>query len=116
MNDRDDFGSFLAGFAIGGLVGAVVALLLAPQSGTETRTIIKEKAYEIRDKASDTVDDAYAKAEAAALQARTKFDELAHATKEKATEIADKGQVVLEEQREKLSDALNKAKKQADKI
>ena len=44
MTDRNsDFGSFLSGFVFGGLIGAVVALLMAPQSGEETRTIIKEK-------------------------------------------------------------------------
>ncbi len=114
MNDRDDFGSFLAGFAIGGLVGAVISLLFAPQSGNETRTVIREKAYEIRDKAEDAYDDTYAKAEAAASQARIKLEELAHLSKDKASELVDKGQVVLEEQREKLSDALSKAKKQVE--
>lgn len=39
MSDNDsDFGSFLAGFVIGGLVGAAVSLVLAPQSGAETRS------------------------------------------------------------------------------
>ena len=32
MSDRDDFGAFLIGFTVGGLAGAVVALLFAPQS------------------------------------------------------------------------------------
>jgi len=35
-------GPTLLGFFLGGLVGAGVALLLAPKSGTETRQIIKE--------------------------------------------------------------------------
>jgi gas vesicle protein len=51
MADRDEFGAFLVGFVVGGLTGAVVALLFAPQSGTETRAQIKEKSIEIRDKA-----------------------------------------------------------------
>ena len=40
-DNNSDFGAFLAGFVIGGLVGAATALLLAPQSGEETRTIIR---------------------------------------------------------------------------
>ena len=36
QNDND-FSAFLAGFVVGGLVGAAVALILAPQSGEETR-------------------------------------------------------------------------------
>ena len=35
MANDDDFGTFLAGFVIGGLVGAAVAMLMAPQSGEE---------------------------------------------------------------------------------
>lgn len=36
--------NFLAGAVIGGVVGAVAALLFAPQSGKETRKMIKDKA------------------------------------------------------------------------
>jgi gas vesicle protein len=55
MSDNaSEFGSFLAGFLIGGLVGAATALLLAPQSGEETRTVIKTKGIELKDKATTT--------------------------------------------------------------
>jgi gas vesicle protein len=36
------FGSFLAGVVIGGLVGAALGLLLAPQSGEEMRDHVSE--------------------------------------------------------------------------
>ena len=42
-NKSGDFGAFLAGFLVGGLIGAATALLMAPQSGEETRTLIQEK-------------------------------------------------------------------------
>ena len=38
-----DFGAFMAGFVIGGLVSAATALILAPQSGAETRAQIAAK-------------------------------------------------------------------------
>ena len=57
MSDRDDFGAFLIGFTVGGLAGAVVALLFAPQSGTETRTLIKEKAIELKDVAGVKIEE-----------------------------------------------------------
>jgi gas vesicle protein len=92
MSDRDEFGAFLVGFVVGGLAGAVTALLLAPQSGEETRTVIKERAIELKDKASDTFDDAYDKA-----------GEYAQTARAKAVELQHKGQVVLEEQKSKLT-------------
>jgi gas vesicle protein len=54
MNDNgQSFLSFLIGLIIGGLVGAAVALLYAPQSGEETRAAIKEKSIELRDQATE---------------------------------------------------------------
>jgi gas vesicle protein len=50
MNDNSgEFGAFLAGFVIGGLVGAAVALILAPQSGSETRSQIAGKSHDLRE-------------------------------------------------------------------
>ncbi len=103
MSERDEFGAFLIGFVVGGLAGAITALLLAPQSGEETRTLIKEKSIELRDKATESIEDAYAQAEAAAVEARSRFDELAKTTKEKANELQQRGMILLEEQKSKLS-------------
>jgi gas vesicle protein len=111
MAERDDFGAFLLGFVVGGLTGAVAALLLAPQSGEETRTVIKEKAIELRDKASETVDEAYARAEAAAVEARARADELAKIARARAEELQRRGQVVLEEQRARLGETFQSMRK-----
>ncbi len=46
-------GSVLLSFLLGGMVGAGLALLLAPQSGQETRRRIKELAEDASDKTSD---------------------------------------------------------------
>ena len=70
MSDRDEFGAFLVGFIVGGLTGAVVALLFAPQSGEETRALIKDKSIELRDKAQVSAEEAYARAEQLATDAR----------------------------------------------
>jgi gas vesicle protein len=111
MSERDDFGAFLIGFVVGGLVGAAVSLLLAPQSGEETRAIIKEKAIELKDKAAETTEDAYARAEAAAAEARARAEEWAKVARERAEELQHRGQVVLEQQKERLTTALNVSKK-----
>lgn len=72
MADHDDFGSFLAGFVIGGIAGAVVALLFAPQSGEETRAMIKDKAIELSEKASEAYEDVSTRAEALARESYNK--------------------------------------------
>ena len=94
MSDRDEFGAFLVGFIVGGLSGAVVALLFAPQSGEETRALIKDKSIELRDKAQISAEEAIARAEAAAADARARADELAR-------QLRDRGQGVVEDVRER---------------
>ena len=85
MDGRDsDFGIFLAGFFIGGLIGAAVALLLAPQSGEETRILIRDKSIELKDKASETADDYYSRAG------------------EYASSTLESGKQILDEQRSRL--------------
>jgi gas vesicle protein len=49
--------SLLAGIGLGALVGAMAALLLAPSSGAETRTQIRETADDVLGKLRDSVDD-----------------------------------------------------------
>ena len=87
MSDRDEFGAFLVGFIVGGLTGAVAALLFAPQSGEETRALIKDKSIELRDKAQETAEETIARAEAAAAEARARADELAKQLKARGEEV-----------------------------
>jgi gas vesicle protein len=66
--------SLLAGIGLGALVGAMAALLLAPHSGAETRTQIRETADDVLHKLRDSVDDL-----------RTKVDGLVANTKQAIT-------------------------------
>jgi len=89
MSERDEFGAFLVGFIVGGLSGAVVALLFAPQTGEETRALIKDKSIELRDRAQQSAEEALARAEAAAAEARARADDLAHQLRERGQEVVD---------------------------
>ena len=66
MNDSG-FGSFVAGLVIGGLIGAAVGLLLAPESGEDMRGQVGEF---VDDRMRD-LGDAVSEGKAAAEQART---------------------------------------------
>lgn len=87
MSENNEFGSFVAGFAIGALAGAVVSLLMAPQSGEETRQIIKDRAIELKDKGTETFEETKLKAEAAYRDALAKAEELSAATMQQAEEL-----------------------------
>jgi len=50
-------GTFVAGMALGALVGAGLALLFAPQSGEETRRYVSRKAKHLAREARDRYDD-----------------------------------------------------------
>jgi gas vesicle protein len=89
MSDRDEFGAFLVGFIVGGLTGAVVSLLFAPQSGEETRALIKDKSIELRDKATTSAEAAIARAEAAAAEARARAEELAKELRARGKEVVE---------------------------
>jgi gas vesicle protein len=105
MSDRDEFGAFLVGFIVGGLTGAVVSLLFAPQSGEETRALIKDKSIELRDKAQVSAEEAIARAEAAAAEARARADDLARQLRDRSKEVysdvRDRGQAAIEDVRER---------------
>jgi gas vesicle protein len=106
MSDRDEFGAFLVGFIVGGLSGAVVALLFAPQTGEETRALIKDKSIELRDKAQMSAEEAIARAEAAAADARARADELAMQLRERGQgmveDVRERGKTAVESVRSKI--------------
>jgi gas vesicle protein len=68
--------SFFTGFFVGALVGGAAALLMAPQTGEETRTQIREKSIEIKEKAEATYGDVVAKIDAQTTELRTRTEEL----------------------------------------
>ena len=119
MAENDEFGAFLLGFIVGGLTGAVASLLLAPQSGESTRSLLREKAIELGGQMNETVDEARVRAdsiiaesrtraEAITSEARVRADEIMKQARANVEEVQKRGQVVLEEQRQKITDAVKK--------
>lgn len=101
---KSNFFSVLVGMPIGSLAGAVTMLLLAPQSGEDTRTQIQEKGIELRDRTTAMVGDAMA-------QLRQDRNLLAIGGKRKAKELLQQGQTLVVEQLDRVSDAAQAGKK-----
>lgn len=97
-------GSFLTGVLLGGLAGAVTMLFLAPQSGKETRQQIQQKARDLQNQATATV-------ETTLTQIRTKADQLKTDVEEKAKNLKYHGQDVLVNQLDRVSEAVENSKK-----
>ena len=68
--------SFFTGFFVGALVGGAAALLMAPQSGEETRTQLRDKSIQIKEKAEATYGDVVAKIDAQTTELRSRTEEL----------------------------------------
>lgn len=85
--------SVLVSFLLGGMVGAGLALLLAPQSGAETRRKIREITEEVKEKTSDYVEQA----------------------KEKVTSTIGKGKEIFEEKKSALTVAIEAGKEAYEK-
>lgn len=87
----------LGGALIGALAGAVTMLLLAPQSGKDTRRQIEEKGIELRDRTTEMVENTIA-------QIRTNANKV-------MTGVEDYGQKLAVEQSESISEAAQAGKK-----
>lgn len=64
------------GLLTGALLGVVATLLMAPQSGEETRTQIREKGTELKDKAETTYSDLQERLESTATELRAEMEKL----------------------------------------
>jgi len=96
--------SVLTGMLIGGLAGALAMLLLAPQSGEETRLQIQEKAIELRDQTTVMVEDTMA-------QVRSNANKITVGGREKMKELKHQGQELAVEQLDHVSEAAQAGKK-----
>jgi gas vesicle protein len=80
---------FLAGFIVGGAIGAVAGVLLAPRSGEETRKMLK-----------DTADDMARRADETAKQIKVKADDAVSDLQKRGDEIKEKLQDLIAKQKE----------------
>lgn len=107
MNDATKH--VLTGIVVGGLIGATAMMLLAPRSGEEMRSEIKDKAVDLRDRATETVKDRVS-------QVASRASHLRGGLRDKSQDIKHRGQDVLIEQLDRVSEAVEAAKKALKEI
>lgn len=87
--------SLIGMFILGGLIGAGVALLMAPQSGMDMRMGIRDKSLELKDRAVSKVDDTR-------QQVGKTLDDVTTTAREKVQSLKDRGQEVIEEGKSRI--------------
>jgi len=92
-------GSIFLSFLLGGLVGAGFALLLAPQSGRETRQKIKEFTEDVTGKAKGYVGDVKGKLTGGIEKGKEFYEE----KKSIITTAIEAGKEAYEKEKERLS-------------
>ena len=95
QNENGGFsaGCVLLSFVVGGLLGAGVALLVAPKSGRETRQQLKELAEDVKEKAEGYIEQ----------------------MKEQVSTVVEKGKDIIEEQKSILVSAVEAGKEAYEK-
>lgn len=89
--------SMLLSFLLGGIVGAAVALLMAPQTGRETRMRIREFAGDVRDKTKDYVEDVRGKVTTTVEKGKELYEE----KKSAITKAVEAGKEAYEKEKER---------------
>ncbi len=77
MKDNRDGMGFFFGLLVGSVVGATVAIMLAPDSGEKTREVLKGKASEYKDQLATLAAEYKDKAAALTAEYREKIGEMA---------------------------------------
>ena len=87
-------GKFFAGFLVGGAIGAIAGILLAPKSGEETRAMLADGAKDAMKRADETV-----------KQIQSKADDVVSDMQKKGEEIKEKLQDLINKQKEAKTEA-----------
>lgn len=102
MSDDSHGWEFFTGFLLGTVVGAAAALLLAPQTGEETREVIRERGIELQGRMGQTTE-----------EARSRAADLASEARSRAAEAQDRSRTLLAEQKSRLQEAIDQGKEAA---
>ena len=89
----------LIGMLVGGLAGAVTMLLLAPQSGKDTRTQLQKKGIELRGRTNEMIEETME-------QVRTGASKLSANGRDAIKELTQQGQKIAVEQLDRVAEVV----------
>jgi gas vesicle protein len=98
------FWTGITGFVVGGLAGAIVALFNAPQSGTKTRAMLRDKSIELKDNALDRIEETRS-------QAVQFVDNLKDDVQTRSSKLMGIGREVIDKEKHLLEQSARKAQK-----
>ena len=93
MNEGADYSVGTAAFVAGALIGAGIALLLAPQSGAETRNMLRDYAGRAKDEVEKRSKEAKATLDTAVERGKQAYESV----KERGREAYDSGKETFRE-------------------
>ncbi|MDQ6825776.1 MAG: YtxH domain-containing protein [Candidatus Eremiobacteraeota bacterium] len=96
-------GGFVAGFLMGALTGAALAMMIAPQTGEETRDVVFGKAREVGNAAKDASGDL-----------REKVSSIASDLQTSASDVYSRGKQVVDTARSGVGAAIDEGKTAAN--
>lgn len=89
-NNKKSSKNFLLGAVVGGIVGAVTALLLAPKSGKEMRSDLNEQAHVLKERSLELKDTAVERGSEWISVAKEKSSNIAKTVNEQSQQVASK--------------------------
>jgi gas vesicle protein len=101
----------LGGFLVGSVIGVATALLFAPRSGQETRAEIRDKAFELRDRTTETVKDTVSQAKSKAYEIK---DSVTDTVREKAEELKERGKHIASRKLDEVSETAETGKRKVN--
>ena len=105
---------FIKGFLVGGLIGAVLGILYAPQSGKETREDITRKTEDLIAKAKEEYEVTLEKSKKVYEAAVNRLKQFESSTRDKVVEMEGKVEELAERGKETIYDTKSRLKKAID--
>ena len=105
-----NFKSGFFGFIIGGLTGAIFAMLYTPQSGEETRQILAENSQKLKENTLESIQQAQDLALEKMNEAQIRMDAINRESQELLSQFKSIGKSTLESQKEILEEGYEETK------